>query len=137
MIRSVPARLLALVLVLGACAPAARNTGAALPPPPPPSTESRPPASATEDSPVNPATRLSEAPENWQLLDATENGVPGTGVLRAERELLAGREPARTVVVAVIDGGIDTAHVDLRANLWRNQDETPGNGVDVDGPPSE
>jgi subtilisin family serine protease len=48
-------------------------------------------------------------------------------------ELLAGRSPARTVVVAVIDGGVDTAHVDLRENLWRNPGETAGNGVDDDG----
>src|SRR5690606_9804565 len=57
----------------------------------------------------------------------------GTSAERAYRELLAGRQPARTVVVAVIDGGVDTAHVDLRDNLWRNEDETPGNGVDDDG----
>jgi subtilisin family serine protease len=54
-------------------------------------------------------------------------------VERAYRELLAGRAPARTVVVAVIDGGVDTAHVDLRPNLWRNPGETAGNGVDDDG----
>jgi subtilisin family serine protease len=37
------------------------------------------------------------------------------------------------VLVAVIDGGIDTAHVDLRANLWTNPKETPGNRADDDG----
>jgi hypothetical protein len=30
------------------------------------------------------------------------------------------------VVVAVIDGGVDTAHVDLKANLWRNVKEVAG-----------
>ena len=38
------------------------------------------------------------------------------------------QQPA--VVVAVIDGGIDTTHVDLRENF--NEDELPGNGVDDD-----
>ena len=39
----------------------------------------------------------------------------------------------RRIVVAVIDSGFDTAHVDLRPNLWRNPDEIAGNGLDDDG----
>jgi subtilisin family serine protease len=80
-----------------------------------------------------PATAPTEAPRDWQLLDAGTDRVPGTSARRAERELLAGRRPGRTVVVAVIDGGIDTAHVDLKANLWRNPREVAGNGKDDDG----
>jgi subtilisin family serine protease len=34
------------------------------------------------------------------------------------KELLANKQPKRTVLVAIIDNGIDTAHVDLKANLW-------------------
>lgn len=49
------------------------------------------------------------------------------------RELLAGAHPGRTVVVAVIDGGVDTLHFDLRANLWSNPREVAGNGKDDDG----
>src|SRR5205823_6034151 len=60
------------------------------------------------------------------------DGVPGISAERAQRELLAGKQPARTVLVAVIDGGIDTAHVDLRANLWTNAKEILGNGRDDD-----
>ena len=41
-------------------------------------------------------------------------------------ELLAGKSPKRTVLVAIIDNGIDTAHVDLRANLWTNPKEIGG-----------
>jgi subtilisin family serine protease len=62
----------------------------------------------------------------------SEDRVPGASVSRAYRELLADRRPARTVVVAIIDSGVDTAHVDLRAALWRNPGETPGNGRDDD-----
>jgi subtilisin family serine protease len=37
------------------------------------------------------------------------------------------------VVVAVIDTGINYNHEDLRANMWRNPGEIPGNGIDDDG----
>lgn len=37
------------------------------------------------------------------------------------------------VVVAVIDSGVDYNHEDLAANMWVNEGETPGNGVDDDG----
>ena len=36
------------------------------------------------------------------------------------------------MLVAVIDSGIDTAHVDLKPILWRNPGEIPGNGIDDD-----
>ena len=86
-------------------------------------------------APVTAPTRLApptEAPRNWQLLDETADGVPGISSERAIHDLLAGKQPARTVLVAVIDGGIDTAHVDLRANLWTNTKEVMGNGRDDD-----
>src|SRR6185369_3769503 len=37
------------------------------------------------------------------------------------------------VLVAVIDNGIDTAHADLKANLWTNPKDVAGNGKDDDG----
>jgi subtilisin family serine protease len=37
-----------------------------------------------------------------------------------------------TIVVAVIDDGIDTDHEDLAPNLWINHDEIPANGIDDD-----
>lgn len=39
----------------------------------------------------------------------------------------------KTVVVSVVDGGIDTAHEDLVDNLWRNPGEIPSDGIDNDG----
>jgi subtilisin family serine protease len=88
------------------------------------------PAPAPVPAPAS-AAPLTEAPLNWHLLDAADR-VPGISLLRAERELLAGKQPRRTVIVAVIDGGVDTAHAALKSRLWMNAGETAGNGRDDD-----
>lgn len=70
-------------------------------------------------------------PENWHLLDFEEDGVYGISMEKAYLELLNGREPD-TVIVAIIDSGIDTLHIDLRGVLWRNTVEQ-GNDEDNNG----
>lgn len=37
-----------------------------------------------------------------------------------------------STVIAIIDGGVDLAHEDLRDKAWLNGDEVPGNGLDDD-----
>ena len=41
--------------------------------------------------------------------------------------------PGKGTVVAVIDTGIDYTHKDLADNIWVNEGEIPGNGIDDDG----
>ena len=38
-----------------------------------------------------------------------------------------------TIVVCVIDDGINQAHEDLKDNIWYNRGEIPLNGIDDDG----
>ncbi len=38
-----------------------------------------------------------------------------------------------TIVIAIIDDGLDSAHVDFKNNHWRNHIEIPWNGKDDDG----
>lgn len=72
-----------------------------------------------------------QQPQNWHMLSKDADKVYGVEVVRAYQELLKGKNP-KTVIVAVLDGGIDTLHEDLSANLWRNPKEKAGN-VDFDG----
>lgn len=50
---------------------------------------------------------------------------------KAYKKLLSGRK-SETVVVAVIDSGVDIEHEDLQGSIWVNEDEIPGNGIDDD-----
>jgi subtilisin family serine protease len=68
---------------------------------------------------------------NWQNLDLKQDSVFGVSTERAYRELLRGKQ-ATTVIVAVIDGGVDTGHEALKSVLWINGREAPGNGIDDD-----
>jgi subtilisin family serine protease len=110
--------------VLGACASAPAPAG-----PPVPAQPAPPPAAPAGPAPT---AQPREAPADWQLLDPASDGVPGAAIARA-REQLTARQPAREVVVAVIDGGVDTAHAALRPALWRNAGERAGSRSDDDG----
>jgi subtilisin family serine protease len=68
--------------------------------------------------------------QGWHLLDDQKDGYMGISLEKAY-DLLKGRK-SQTVIVAVIDSGIDTAQEDLKAVLWRNPGEINGNGVDDD-----
>ena len=71
------------------------------------------------------------APKNWFNLDLSKDGVPGVSTERTYQELLKGKK-SKTVVVAVLDSGVDYEHEDLKDIMWVNEDEIPGNGIDDD-----
>jgi subtilisin family serine protease len=70
------------------------------------------------------------APHNWHELDRTETGYYGISLDKAY-QFLKSRQ-SKTVVVAVIDSGVDTTQEDLKSVLWHNPGEIPGNGIDDD-----
>jgi subtilisin family serine protease len=125
-----PMKSLSSLLVLASLALAACGAPATVATAPTPTAVTAPPPSSA--STHVPAVNLLEAPRNWQLLDESIDHVPGIGSERAMKELIAGKAPKRTVLVAIIDNGIDTSHVDLKANLWVNPKEVGGNGKDDD-----
>jgi len=75
-------------------------------------------------TPVNPKL-------NWYNKDYTQDHVLGISTERAYNELLKNRKWV-PVIVAVIDGGVDSNHEDLKSVLWKNSKEISGNGKDDD-----
>jgi subtilisin family serine protease len=69
--------------------------------------------------------------KGWHLLDKQDDGYNGISLNKAYDFLK--NKSAKTVVVAVIDGGVDTTHEDLKAILWHNAGEINGNKKDDDG----
>jgi serine protease len=75
-------------------------------------------------------------PKQWHFIN---DGASG-GVFDADMDAdqawditTGGLTPAGdTIVVAVIDGGVDASHTDLLPNLWNNWSEIPANGLDDD-----
>lgn len=139
-----PLRLLSLALVLTACAQATPTVA--------PTAATRPTSSSEDEAPVlqavlqapitvtppdaaapvSSAAAADTARADWHRLDYDTDKVAGVGSERAIRELLANRLPQREVIVAVIDGGVDSAHTLLRTRLWTNAKEIIGNGADDD-----
>ncbi|MDH4058209.1 MAG: S8 family peptidase [Cyclobacteriaceae bacterium] len=70
-------------------------------------------------------------PNGWFLLDPETDHVQGISSERAYATLLKGK-PSRTVVVAVVDSGVDIFHEDLKDVIWVNKKEIPDNGIDDD-----
>ncbi|WP_419175289.1 S8 family serine peptidase [Desulfosediminicola sp.] len=69
--------------------------------------------------------------ESWGLFNNGQTG--GT----TEADIFAPeswdvRSDASTVIVAVIDSGVDYTHPDLAPNMWTNDGEIAGNGIDDD-----
>ncbi len=74
---------------------------------------------------------FAQAPENWFNLDFASDGVRGVSTEKVYKELVKGKK-SNTVIVAVIDSGVDVEHEDLQGQIWVNPNETPGNGIDDD-----
>ena len=137
----------ALLLAGSVAAGCSTSRETARPNPAPPQTEDAPPADTQEPVPSDPpgeedaepapngtkdATAPGRAPTDWQHASAGDGGSSlGIGTEQAYT-FLEGRAPQDTVVVAVLDSGVDPAHEDLDDVLWTNADEVPGNDRDDD-----
>jgi cell wall-associated protease len=67
----------------------------------------------------------------WSHLDLAKDTIPGMSVDKAYAELLKGKKGV-TVIVGIVDSGVDIEHDDLKSVVWTNKKEIPGNGIDDD-----
>ncbi len=88
------------------------------------------PVLAQDQSIIRDSTALKVAPDNWYLLDRATTGYYGISLQKAY-DLLKDRK-SKTVIVGVIDSGVDTLQEDLKPVLWHNPKEIPNNGIDDD-----
>jgi subtilisin family serine protease len=75
--------------------------------------------------------QTSKPPANWHLNNNTDS-ISGINVNKAYSEFLNSKKPKKKIIVAVIDGGTDYNHEDLKNNIWVNANEKPNNGLDDD-----
>ncbi|MEM8484137.1 MAG: S8 family peptidase [Bacteroidota bacterium] len=114
------------VLLLAGCSAGTQvTTPATVPANPPPSM----PAAEAEEVDAEEASE-EERLNHWMHLTGDDGAYVGVGTRRAYTALLKDRTPKQTVIVAVIDSGVDIHHEDI--NVWTNTDEVAGNGVDDD-----
>jgi len=69
---------------------------------------------------------------NWYNLDWKKDRRLGIGTERAYLKFLKDMQVKKTVVVAVMDSGVDIDHKDFEGKIWINEDEIDGNGIDDD-----
>ena len=69
--------------------------------------------------------------KRWSHLDLVKDTVPGMSVDKAYAELLKGKK-STTVVVGIVDSGVDIRHEDLKGVIWVNPKEIANNGKDDD-----
>ncbi len=71
-------------------------------------------------------------PNGWHMMDKATSGYYGISADKAYEFLKSKNLQSKTVIVAVLDTGIDTLHEDLKSILWINPKEIPDNGIDDD-----
>jgi subtilisin family serine protease len=88
----------------------------------------RDPIYVNDDDPsTKPCDPMFEICDPWTLVDQW-------GLFKVEAETgWAVERGSPSVVIAILDSGVDLDHDDLRAKLWTNPGEIPDNGIDDDG----
>ena len=73
-----------------------------------------------------------ESLKRWNTLDLKKDTVPGMSIQKAYDEIIKNKK-GKTIIVGVIDSGVDIEHEDLDDVIWTNKREKPNNNKDDDG----
>ncbi|HKL08311.1 MAG TPA: S8 family serine peptidase [Bacteroidales bacterium] len=79
---------------------------------------------------VNNENAKKEIEHDWFNQSPKDDQIYGAEIDKAYQ--LIKNKKANPVIVAVIDGGVDINHEDLKESMWINEDEIPDNGIDDD-----
>jgi subtilisin family serine protease len=89
------------------------------------------PVENIDNTPLKVADLTEKEKHNWGHLDLVKDTIPGMSVDKAYAEIIKNKR-GKTVIVAVIDSGIDIDHEDLDGVIWTNKKEIKNNGKDDD-----
>ena len=84
-----------------------------------------------DQMPLKVSELTEEQLRSWPLADLASDTIPGMSVEKAYNEIIR-NHTGKTVIVGVIDSGVDIEHEDLDGVIWTNEDEIPNNGKDDD-----
>ena len=81
-------------------------------------------------TPAKKGTMTEEEIQQWPHADIYQDSIPGMSLDKAYA--FVADKKGTTVILGVIDSGIDINHEDLKDNVWTNADEVAGNAKDDD-----
>ncbi len=70
--------------------------------------------------------------QNWHWKDYAQDKIHGISLYQAYQQLSQISKKATPVIVAVMDGGVDTINSEIKNKLWINTKEIADNGIDDD-----
>ncbi|MGB5942519.1 MAG: S8 family peptidase [Leeuwenhoekiella sp.] len=88
------------------------------------------PVENVDNIPLKIADLDDESKKSWSEKDLVNDTIPGMSVAKTYKEVITGK--GETVIVAVVDSGVDIDHEDLKNIIWTNTDEVPNNNIDDD-----
>lgn len=84
-----------------------------------------------DNTPIKELELTEKEKNSWSHLDLVKDTIPGMSINKAYDEIIKNKK-GKTVIVAVIDSGIDIDHEDLEEVIWVNKGEIPNNNKDDD-----
>lgn len=100
------------------------------------------PLKSIPDTDINGGGHITPFPFNdpeifwqWHYINNADQAIASTAVAGADINVseawkLTAGDPR--IIVAIVDEGVKYTHPDLAENMWINEDEIPGNGIDDD-----